>query len=113
MSAFVIVLIAVVIGFTWQDKSANDNLRAACDRANVQRQVLYDNTVTDAKTRQEAAGGFTGVRRAAVEGYARQGFKNAEALVDANADVAVTPGAVIQDCSAAYPAPFPFSIWED
>lgn len=102
------VVVLVVLAIAFQGAIGQvDNLRAGCERGNTQRLALYRNTLRDARTRAAAAPQFPGVAGRRIDRYANQGFIDARALIDTYASVAIEPGSVEQDCSAAYPYPWP------
>lgn len=105
---FVAVLVGVaLIGLRSYNAEQNnvDAQRAACERGNSLREAAYNNAVRDARSRQAAADQFTGHARRVIERQAEAGWKDAQALVTASADVAAEPGSVVQDCEVAYPYP--------
>lgn len=85
------------------DDARTQDLRAGCERANVQRLAGYRNTLRDARARRAAAPQFTGHARRVIARQARQGFADADAVVAAFASVAVRPGSVVSDCEKAFP----------
>ncbi len=87
-------------GFTDDIRIANV---IACERNNVLLLALYNNTRTDAQARQEAARTLPKESRSVFKGFAKEGFRDLDLLVEASADVAETPGGVVQNCDDAFP----------
>lgn len=83
------------------------SLRSSCERANVQRQALYRNTVRDAESRATAISQFTGTSQAEIALQAIGSYTDAQNLVNTYASVTERPGSVSQDCDVVYPLPFP------
>ena len=99
---------ALILGLTFKGQvdGVND-LRAGCERGNVQREALYQNTLRDALTRAAAVPQFTGRPKGLIALYAINGFAEAQGLVNTYASVAAHPGSVESDCGSAYPYPWP------
>lgn len=90
--------------------SSIDSQRAACDRANDsrvselrQRQNLVQNARERAQNPRTSEEG----QRALIRARTRR-----RELIASQADVAVSPGSVVVNCPAAYPRPFPLSLFD-
>lgn len=82
---------------------ARMNQIAACERGNALREAIYQNSLSDGRTRKAAAPQYTDEAREAILNEAAKNFASARELVKASADVAAEPGSVEQDCEKAYP----------
>lgn len=103
------MFLAIVVGFYLMQITDTRNVRAGCERGNVQRELLASNTQRDAETRLEAVPGL-GASGAQVAVRGVEGLAELQTLVNEYASVAVEPGSVQQDCVEAYPYPWPFGV---
>lgn len=98
-----VVFVVVVGGLYVRDIAVTlqKDTIAGCERGNIQRAILYANTIRDAETRATAADdlGASGVWVAL---NAVEGFTEAQQMVNTYAGVVTTPGSVHQDCEKAY-----------
>lgn len=101
LTAITFVQVQRLGGFTDDIRVANV---IACERNNVLLLALYNNTQTDAQARQEAAQTLPKRSRAVFQGFAKEGFRDLDLLVEASADVAESPGGVVQNCDDAFPS---------
>lgn len=103
------LVLVLAVGFYYLGlQNTVDNMREGCERQNVIASRLLNNTLDDARTRRDAAPGIPGAAGRDVAAEARQGFRDADNLIDSVAPVAEKKGSVITDCAKAFPGPTPF-----